>query len=355
MKSKHRFNIGFTFTMAVIIVQAMTCSATVNLDLSLTSANNLQVFFLQDLNVSGQAPASQVFRATIQSDEPAQSCRLEFSMRTAQLEIFNSSTGFFTLNPGVIQLTNLDLTSVGSPYRLENFSSNSVAQSIEEQLLQNGYFPAATYYLSLKLWSSAQTLLAADEVVAVITNPFTTMLLVPAGTPESPAPIGGVLPLFSWSSSATQFLITICERTSDDPDPESVMQSRPHYQTDPASPLTGKSFSYPAAGVKPLESGHTYYWQVTALVQTTSGLKEYPSPIGAFTILQSQSPDAVRILTAIQRILGPGYLSALNQLTGFQPTGEIRMNGVIITIEDLETTATEFESGVHRITSARAE
>ncbi len=354
MKTHHRFYVGFA-SIAAVVVQAFTCSAAVNLDLSLSSADNLQVFFLQDLNVSGQAPASEVFRATIQSDEPPRSCRLVFSMRTAQVEIFSSSTGSFTLNPGIVQITNLDLTSVGSPYRLENFNSNSVAQSIEDQLLQNGYFPAATYYLLLELWSSEQTLLAADEVVAVITNPFTTMLLSPAGTPESPALIGGMLPLFTWSSSATQFLITVCEKTSDAMDPESVMQSRPNYQTDPSAPVTGKSFGYPAAGAKPLEPGHTYYWQVTALVQTTSGLKEYPSPIGAFTILQSQSPDAVRILTAIQRILGPGYLSALNQLTGFQPTGEIRLNGVVITIEDLEATAREFESGVHRTTAARAE
>lgn len=355
MRIHTRFYIGFSFAAAVVIAQGTTCSATINLDLSLSSANNLQVFFLQDLNVSGQAPAAEMFRATIQSDEPSQMCRLVFSMRTAQMEIFNSSTDIFSLNPGSVQLTNLDLTAVGSPYRLVNFSSNSVAQSVEDQLLQNGYFPAASYYLRLELWSSAQSLLAADEVAAVITNPFTTMLLSPVGTPESPALISGMQPVFTWSSDATQFLITICEKTTDAQDPESVMQSRPTYKSDPSSPLTGKSFSYPAAGMKPLEPGHTYYWQVTALVQTTSGLKEYTSPIGAFIILQVQSPEALRILTAIQRILGPGYLSALNQLTGFQPTGEIRLNGVTITIEDLETTARDFETGAYRTTSARAE
>lgn len=326
-----------------------SAGAGVSLNLQLVASSNLEVFFLTDLNISGQAPSSVVFTATINSDLPDTECFLVFSMRDPQTLLLRGQSDEFLLHKGTLQLTNLDLTL--------DYDVGSQAESVENKLMQTGYFPSATYFLKLELYvaSDPDVPLASDEVAAIITNPFDIFLVSPVGTPSSPAPLTTTTPLFNWTSTANQFLIKICEKTPENSDPESVMQSRPHYETDAFSPQTSQSFLYPGAGVRPLEPGHTYYWQVTSLVQTSSGSKEYPSAIGAFYIVQQEDPENQQILLSLQRILGMDYQMVMSQLAGFQPKGLIRLDGANISAEELSNTARKFEQGQYHVTSVRAE
>jgi hypothetical protein len=282
-------------------------------------------------------------------------------MSNPQTQIISGTSGDFDLPPPMLTLSNSDLTAVGGPYELDDYEVSSQAQEIEDQLILLGYFPADTYRLRLELRDhNSSTPLAADEVTAVITNPLNIQLVSPAGTPGSPTLLQSPTPVFAWSSQATQFLLKICEQLSPDMDIESVMQGRPNYETDPASPLHGQSFSYPPSGVLPLEPGHTYFWQVRALVQTSSGLQEYPGAVGAFGIAPSLTsvsldPQTQRIVLAVQRTLGAGNLGLLNQLSGYQPNGRLILDGAEISIEQLEELALRFEQGAYRTRSVRIE
>ncbi len=345
------------FTASLLIISGLVPAAgeAVSLDLNLIAPSNLQVFFLEDLNITGQAPSAEVFRATIVSDLPATECYLVFLMRTAQAQIARGQSHNFTLTTGMVQISNLELTAEGSPYKLEDYQVSDEAQQMQDKLVQTGYFPSDNYIIRLELYQSNSTLLAADEVNALITNPFSIQLLSPAGTPGAPALLGTMTPVFSWSSQTNQYLLKICEKIQDGMDPESVMQGRPNYETERSQPLLSPNFTYPASGVRPLEPGHTYYWQVAAQVQTSSGPKDYPSSIGAFTIMQSQDPEALRILSALQRILGTSNQSVMNELIGFQPSGLLRLDGAAISTVELENLAPQFESGQCRTTAIRTE
>ncbi len=336
--------------MFLAAVLAYPVVAGVTLDLQIEAPTNLEVFFLEDLNVSGQAPASIVFSATVISDIDPIQAYFVFIMSNSGGEIMSSQSNRFPLEPGVLHITNLDLTEDGSEWELEDYEISSNATDIKNQLLQTGYFPSDTYHLRLELHrADNDALLPADNATIVLTNPFTINLISPYGSPSSPAIVSITTPVFTWSSQATQFLLKICEKTSENSDPESVMMSRPHYETDLSDPLFMQSFLYPGSGIRPLEPYHTYYWQVTSLVQTSSGLSQYPSQIGAFTLLTQPDPELQRMLLALQRILGADFENVMGQLSGFQPSGAVREDGGIITLDELEEIATRFEQGTYRM------
>jgi len=332
--------------------------AEVSLDMFLVAPSNLQAFFLEDLNVSGRSPAAEVFRFTLASTTPeALSGYLVFSMSSPQTLIISGKSNVFPLVPNaMLLLSNLNLTEPGSRYELQDYEVSSQAQQIEDQLVQTGYFPADTYRLKLEFFAAgSNSRLAWDAVTAVITNPFNLQLVSPAGAPSTPAVLLSTTPVFAWSSQATQFLLKVCDRTSPDMDPQSVMQGRPLYETDFGTPLSGQSFAYPTSGVLPLEPGHIYYWQVRALVQTSGGMQEYPSEIGAFTIAQITTQQDQRLVLALQRILGVSNQGILSQLAGFQSNGRIVLDGMEVSIEKLEEVALLFEQGAYRIRSVRIE
>jgi hypothetical protein len=343
-------------SLAMMLICATITAGAVSLDLTLQAPTNLQAYFLQDLNLSGQGLNQEVFRAVVVSEVPPTQVYFQFSLRNAQILVASGRSNNFTLNPGVLAITNLDLTDPGNPYTLQDYEITAEAQNIQNLALETGYLPSGIYIISLELREGADnTLLASDEVIFSITNPFVTQLIAPAGTPGFPGIAGSTLPLFVWSSQAGQYLLTICERATPDQDPESALQTTPNYQTDPSQPLTSSSFVYPAAGVKPLESGHTYFWQVTALVQTSGGLQPYLSSIGAFTVNTNPDPMAQRIMTAVQIIMNSGDVSILEELVGLQPNGAIRLDGIGVSVEDLEAIAAKTSRGECHLKMARVQ
>ena len=56
--------------------------------------------------------------------------------------------------------------------------------------------------------------------------------------------------------------------------------------------LSTSSFQYPSSSVKQLQPGQTYFWRVSALVQTAEGENVIPSEIWSFSIAKSQSSTA---------------------------------------------------------------
>ncbi|MCX6639348.1 MAG: hypothetical protein NTW14_02540 [bacterium] len=354
-----RREILITICMGLLLAgfQNQTASAAVSVNLQLEASNNLEVFFLKDLNLSGSAPSAVVFRATLQSSSPEQ-VSFKFIMSSSQSVVAEGTSEVFPLSAGTHQYTNLDLSNSGLPCYLNDYDVNDEdANDIQTRLLETGYFPTDTYRMQLDVYSGANpdSLMATSSVSVHISNPFDIMLLSPNGTPGSPALVNNDTPLFSWSSSAQKFLIKICEKTSEGMDPESIMNGRPLYETEPSAPLMIQSFVYPGSGFRPLESGHTYYWQVTSLVETSSGPTEYPSPIGAFTIYAQINPQAQRILESLQKILGADFEPILSNLSGYQPSGMIRLDGRDVSISDLEAMVGKFSSQEYRTKAVNTE
>lgn len=346
-----------TLLMVIFLIacSALMSNAEVTLDIQLVAAANLEVFFLEDLNITGGTTSEIVFRVTVDNpDPPYNNCHYFFAMRDIDSYIASGQSNQFTLDTGVETFNNLDLTGGQTLYSLDDYTISDEATEIEDKLMQTGYFPTGTYFFRLELWQDNQ-ILASDEVSITITNPFDIYLITPSGSPASPALVTATTPLFAWTSSASQFRIRICELTMEAMDPESVMEGRPHYETDPGAPLTTPSFIYPGAGVRPLESGHTYYWQVLSLVQTSSGLDEYPSPIGAFTVFGFQTPEAQRVAGALQRILGLDFQHFAVGLAGYEPTGTVEMNGSAITLDELQEIVNRFENETYKVTSVNIE
>jgi hypothetical protein len=87
----------------------------VSLDLTLQAPTNLQAYFLQDLNFSGQGLTQEVFRAAVVSDLPPTPVYFQFSMRNAQIAVASGRSNNFPLNPPGLSITSLDLTNPGSP------------------------------------------------------------------------------------------------------------------------------------------------------------------------------------------------------------------------------------------------
>ncbi len=90
------------------------------------------------------------------------------------------------------------------------------------------------------------------------------------------------------------------------------------------------------------------------MVQTSSGLIEYPSQIGAFTIITQPDPESQQILFILQRILGQDYMNVISQLPGFQPSGKIELDGRTIDLSELEEIASKFEQGSYRMITVDA-
>jgi hypothetical protein len=55
--------------------------------------------------------------------------------------------------------------------------------------------------------------------------------------------------------------------------------------------LSNSNFRYPTSGVRQLEAGKKYFWQVTTLVQTPDGEQEVNSEIWSFTVSEQGGLD----------------------------------------------------------------
>jgi hypothetical protein len=67
--------------------------------------------------------------------------------------------------------------------------------------------------------------------------------------------------------------------------------------------LSTNSFQYPSSSVKQLQPGQTYFWRVSALVQTAEGENVIPSEIWSFSIAESQSGEPTEMSNEMEQAL----------------------------------------------------
>jgi len=345
-------------------------SSSAQLDISAGFYNeDIQVFFLSDFDLTGTGASPLIFWVRLENQTGVgRDVSLSLTIESQNYGIIaEGTTEPFTLGPNEIEeITNQNLFSQVGRYKLQNYSiEDAVAEDLKNIILQTGKLPSDTYIFRLTVQDAADPSISdTEEIVLNITNPTTLDLISPGARVDGGElpEIYTTLPQFQWNSNASRFEITICEKLPTNTSPEDVMNNTPRFQhilPDPPEFPDPLSLQYPSTGAWPLEEGKTYYWQVKALITTSSGTVELESEIWGFKIGNltrgALAPEMLRILSILRDLLGDevidGLLGEGGELEGFRPTGVVLEDGRRITLEELTTLIEKLRRGELQITS----
>lgn len=352
----------------------VNCSG-VNLNLAEVNVPDFQTVFLSNFNIISLSGSIPLFELQILESQPGgTNVRMIFEVIAQQYAaggpIIRAETNPFQVI-GSRTFNSNDFAGQGDISGDVDFNTDA-AQDLQNAILSTGRLPSDIYILRVRVENVAN---AADFCVWEkrydISNPTTIDLISPgrvAGSGDCPV-IYTTLPLFQWDSNATKFLIRISEKRPENASPEDVMNNEsrvPERILVAGTDFLGRpSFQYPAsgAGVFPLEEGKTYYWQVTAFVETPSGDVPLESQIWCFTVGQISGPttsaEQIQLLDYLRALIGNSMVDQLfgdgGELFGYLTTGVILRDGSGIAITDLATLVSQVQSGQLSVTEVTVE
>lgn len=349
----------------------VTCSGS-NLRLEEISAPTFDAVFLSNFNLVSLTSSTPLFVLQIRESQGGTDVRMTFDLIAEQFSsggpIIEAVTNPFRVT-GMRQITSNDFTSQGDITGDVRFNTDA-AQKLQDAILSTGKLPSGKYVLRVRVENAANP---SDncvwEKIYDISNPTTIDLISPgrvAGSGECPV-IYTTLPLFQWESNARKFIFRIAEKRPENTSPEDVMNNESRVPGDTliaGRDFFGKpSFQYPSSGVFPLEEGKTYYWQVTAFIETPSGDIPIESQIWCLTIGQisggNTSAAQLQIMNYLRALLGDAAVDQMfgegGDLYGFIATGVIQKNGSSISVTDLGTLVGQVQSGKLQVRSVTVE
>lgn len=326
-------------------------------DLDLTSTGSGRPLFWVRIRNDGNENLQAIFKLVVESDNPAYGVLAE-----------GKSKPFWVGHGQERLITNNDLSQAGNDIELDDYTIYDSAKELANTVLATGKLPNGVYRFKLRVQAVNDPANADETTVELnITNPTTIQLVTPgAVVEEGEVPtVYTTLPQFVWDSNASEFDFKVCEKLPSNSSPEDVMQNEPRYHT-----TTGeKSLVYPSSGAYPLEEGHTYYWQVRAIVQTSSGPVELESEIWGFRVGSASGGGATAGGGTWE--LPPLYRNVLSALLGNDayeslfgdggvlyectPTGVIRYQGASFTLQDVQMLLQSLRSGKLEIVDYRVE
>ena len=240
-------------------------------------------------------------------------------------------------------VTNLDIGK-NSDIKLEpgfKFSSEA-SDKIKNIALSTGKLPAGTYTFTVDLIGNADcnatSLLPHTEVIVINIRNFSRVDLI---SPLNESAVPNTFPLFQWIYDGDSVEVTVAELKADQHSREEALSGVPmlDIRTGDASgllPLGSHSLQYPSAGagVRPLEQGKTYVWQVKGLSRGTGGAgatinsEIWQFSVGTSTTNESTSHEQEHTMSLLQLLAGLNA-DVLNQLLGgnLQLTGYVMLNG----------------------------
>jgi len=236
-------------------------------------------------------------------------------------------------------------------------SWNDVLSNIpdfEDFVMANGYFPSGTYTFTFYLYDLQMVEIEHSSATMNISNDMQVNLLAPGTEVTSGQSIDMLLPLsdntptFAWQSSATWYELKLWELDpsiyqsviiDDLPDPLVVLKDLPqqYYQYDSSLPE--------------LQDEYIYIWNVIGDFTSTLGMEDVSSEYYGFKFQASGNgggdPNVENLIINLAAIglLDPG------QLGNFSPTGQIYVNGVLITVENIGEFLTGLFNGTYVIES----
>jgi len=212
-----------------------------------------------------------------------------------------------------------------------------------------------------------QLLASAEEVVGArpIQNSVDFELLQPGG------PVGGgdlsvsVTPAFRWDGPIDQrYRLIVVEDFGQSPlsllqgaqSTEAVLGSGAagsrllEFEMVDAL-IQGTSWQYPVSGVRPLQPGSRYFWQIFALIQTATGVQERPSSIFEFTVpdggnpgeFQTANQESTPVVLSISPELGAELVALIER--GYEITS-VEVDGIRYSGASVLTVLEEFANGI---------
>jgi len=252
-------------------------------------------------------------------------------------------------------LTNRDI--INNQVRIHG-SWNDILESISEFddfVMENGFLPSGTYQFQFTLYDSTGGVVkASDTSTLTIYNDMLVNLLAPGTEVSSGQSVGLMLPLsdntptFAWQSSATRYTLTIWELDpgvyqtviiDDMPDPLIVLED-----------LSQQYYQY-GSSLPELKDQYIYVWNVLGEFTSTLGNEEVSSEYFGFKFQASGDgggdPNVENLIInlAAMGLLDPG------QLGNYTPTGQVYVNGVLITVDNISEFLTGLFNGDYVIES----
>lgn len=339
------------------VALAAAPAASAQVTVSITKTYAVETIYVADFapyNV-GQQPDFLAIRIT-NNAAGAQSVRLRlkiFQERPDNVLLFEGSTGSFRVT-GTRIITNRDLSNQASDVVIDDFEIGENVDDLTDRVAQSGRFPSGTYAFQVQVTTPSGLVIGNAETRYELVNPSRLELLAP-GRPfgEQPELVTTPAPTFLWSADEGlvggigSYKIRVVPAGAA-ASPEEAMQSFASWE----GSTTATTAIYPGSVMAiPLVAGQTYAWQVTREVKTSGGAQLIASPIHWFKMSggteqqggSSGGGAGVGTTLELQRLLQSLGFGA--DLGGFHPTGQIIVDGLPGSFENLEALIRAILSG----------
>ena len=264
----------------------------------------------------------------------------------------NTESNYLAFAPmQVYTLSNRDI--INNNVKIEG-SWNDVLNNIpdfEDFVMTNGYFPSGTYTFTFYLYDMQMIEIDHSSATMIISNDMQVNLLAPGTEVTSGQsidlllPLGDNTPTFAWQSSATMYELTVWELdpsiyptvTLDDlPDPLVVLKDLPmqYYQYDSSLPE--------------LQDEYCYVWNVVGDFISTLGMETQSSEYYGFKFQSSVGGGDPNVENLIVNLAALGLLDP-GQIGNYAPTGQVYVNGVLITVGNISEFLTGLFNGTYVI------
>ena len=352
-------------------------------------------YYINSFDLSTGATNVQIFRYQLSSEEYPVSLKIGFraTMLSPALGINNEQT-IIEIQTDAIQLQapiildNRDISSetaviydMDSPPNTIELTGQviesldpSQADAILQSVITTGKIADGEYTFQVNILSESDQVLASDSKTILVQSPVSITLESPAGTLSDTLDnvIYTTFPIFQWFSQmcngcntyirVAPFNSQLHSSMEDAMEDQRVLpfdQSEDWYGIDNVN-----SFQYPFSGAFPLEEGKIYCWQVMMSMPTTSGSEEMTSTISAFKIgeagnVEIQDRISNPLLMALKEALGEdqfnAYFGTGNDFQGFNPTGQVEVNGVTVDESSISYILNQIGSNALQIQSISVE
>ena len=352
-------------------------------------------YYISSFDLNTGATNVQIFRYQLSTDTYPVSVKIRFKASilspilgiNSNLTIMEVETDAFGLQAPII-LDNRDISSettviydMDSPPnsieltgRVIDTIDPSQADAILQSIMATGKIADGEYTFEVSILSEDDQVLASDSKIILVQSPVSITLESPSGVLSDTLDnvIYTTFPIFQWFSQpcngcetyirVAQFNSQVHSSVEEAIEDQRVLpfdQSEEWYTIDNVN-----SFQYPFSDAYPLEEGNVYCWQVMMAMPTTVGSEEMTSSISAFKIGEVGNVETPGLITnslliALQRALGDDQYSAYfgsgNELQGYNPTGQVEINGVNVDESSVSYLLNQIMSNTYQIRSISVE
>ncbi len=320
----------------------MVDDVTATLEIYIADAS---VLFLNDLNLANLESTPLLFAVTITNNtNQLKTVIMHFGINKGSDILIDGTSKPFEMAPNeIIHLTNQNIFTSGQKYSLQNVDIGGAAEELKNAILSSGKLPSGNYKFFVEIYDENNNQEFLDEASKEIF--ITDPTILDLNSPGQPAEdydlmeVYTTYPFFQWQSNANEFEITVCEKLPTNSSPSDVMNNEPRLKQTTNTTF----FQYPSAGAWPLEEGKTYYWQVIASIQSSSGPIKLESEIWGFKVGNISggtfSVENEQMLSMLKTLFPDGGIEALfekgGSLEGFTFTGVMMNNGKTLSMDDL--------------------